>query len=51
MIKIIKVYIGHDLIKNMEVCEICLDCFKNGETVYIEGDKHYHQLCYLTKDN
>ena len=49
MIKNKPLKIDDQLIVNWDTCEICLGCFKEGDIVYTNELKHYHEMCYLTE--
>lgn len=50
MIKSGPLKINDPLIKNMVVCNICLDCFKIDDIVCSDEVNDYHRACYLTKE-
>lgn len=49
MVKTLPLKNDSQFIIDSDTCFICLDSFKAGDVVYVEGQKYYHEECYLCK--
>lgn len=41
----------HEAIRDLEVCDVCLENFNEGDSIVIDdSNKHYHTTCYVERN-